>query len=336
MRKARIFISCGQKKGSEEEKVAEAIKERLVSLGFESDPPWPYVAITDQASIGVVDNIFQRLGEAEYVIFIDFTRKENKLVRLRGKKEVEYRGSLFSNQELAVAVFLKLKILPFLQKGLIKMDGIRNFIQLQPCWFESLNEVEEMVLGKVIEKRDSGEWKTNWRNELVINDKLYSQDNILDKDSHYHVYGQEITKITKFHHLEVENLHHEKMAENCAVFIESITNLQTKKKIKCRPIELKWTAIRIPSINIPPRGKRKFDLFKINHDSQHVVRLTYNRDIVDYSGVRLEYDIKGPGDFILNLLLFSRNLTRVEKSFDLHIGSTMGELIFRPSRKYRR
>lgn len=67
--KARIFISCGQRKDTDEVAIANQIADKLEKeLGFES----PYIAVQEQRLEGVKENIFRRLSNSEYFLFIDF------------------------------------------------------------------------------------------------------------------------------------------------------------------------------------------------------------------------------------------------------------------------
>ena len=121
---ARVFISCGQK--PEELRIAENIANVLVSMNFE-----PYIARNQQTLNGVVENIFSKLNESEYFLFIDFKRE--RLCKLENDKyvpDIFHRGSLFSHQELALATFLKdMKIIAFQESGVKSEDGILRFIQ---------------------------------------------------------------------------------------------------------------------------------------------------------------------------------------------------------------
>ena len=94
--RARVFISCGQSKDTDEPKIAEKISKRLTALGFD-----PYVAVAQQSLRGLKENIFEQLSRSEYFLFVDFKRE-----RLEGTSD--HRGSLFSNQELALASFLEI------------------------------------------------------------------------------------------------------------------------------------------------------------------------------------------------------------------------------------
>ena len=48
-----MFISCGQAKGTDEERIAAEIARRLQELGFD-----PYIAIQEQTLRGLKENIF--------------------------------------------------------------------------------------------------------------------------------------------------------------------------------------------------------------------------------------------------------------------------------------
>ncbi len=68
--RARVFLSCGQSKQSDERDIAHRIEERLRDLGYD-----PYIAVEEQTLKGVKENIFRQLESAEYFVFIDFKRE---------------------------------------------------------------------------------------------------------------------------------------------------------------------------------------------------------------------------------------------------------------------
>ena len=69
--KARVFISCGQKKDSREVEVAAAVAKILENMGFEA-----YVAVQEQTLHGLKENIYSQLNTSEYFLFIDFSREQ--------------------------------------------------------------------------------------------------------------------------------------------------------------------------------------------------------------------------------------------------------------------
>src|SRR5712692_545511 len=105
--RARVFISCGQAKGSAEESTASALAARLQVEGFD-----PYIAVQEQTLRGLRENIFAQLAQSEYFVFIDFKREP-----LEGTDPPVCRGSLFTHQELAIASYLDMPLLAFQESG---------------------------------------------------------------------------------------------------------------------------------------------------------------------------------------------------------------------------
>src|SRR5579859_2083065 len=103
--RARVFLSCGQNKDSEEPSIASEIKDKLTALGSDT-----YVAVGEQSLRGLKENLFEQLSRSEYFVFVDFKRE-----RLDSKDI--HRGSLFSHQELAVASFLEIEVLALQEQG---------------------------------------------------------------------------------------------------------------------------------------------------------------------------------------------------------------------------
>ena len=138
---ARVFISCGQQKGTDEVEIAHNIAEKLEKMGFE-----PYIAVEEQTLKGMKENIFQRLSESEYFVFIDFKRERlSKLKNGNLEDTSKHRGSLFSHQELAVATFLDIKALSFREKETKEDDGILKFIQANSIEFTDRHLLPDVV-----------------------------------------------------------------------------------------------------------------------------------------------------------------------------------------------
>ncbi|MGB7952871.1 MAG: hypothetical protein WCF23_02730 [Candidatus Nitrosopolaris sp.] len=100
-KKSRIFVSCGQK-DEKEKLIANKLERGLTELGYE-----PYVAIHEQSTRSIIQNILPYLRDSEYFLLVDFRRE-----RIMAGSE-EYRCSLFTNQELAIAIYLNKEIIAF-------------------------------------------------------------------------------------------------------------------------------------------------------------------------------------------------------------------------------
>jgi len=91
--KARVFISCGQAKNTDELEIATEIKNELKKMGYD-----PYVALDNQSPEGINEIIFKKLANSEYFLFIDFKRERlYKKISKDFEDTKKHRGSLFSN-----------------------------------------------------------------------------------------------------------------------------------------------------------------------------------------------------------------------------------------------
>lgn len=112
----KVFISCGQANPKEKE-VAKKLEDWLRTEGFS-----PYVAIRTQSINDVNSGIIGNLKNSDYYIFIDFRRE-----KISCFKKI-YRGSLFTNQELAIAYYLGFDNAIFFQQTGVKRDGLLNYM----------------------------------------------------------------------------------------------------------------------------------------------------------------------------------------------------------------
>src|SRR5690349_3570714 len=96
--KSRVFVSCGQHT-DEEKYTAHEICHRLRRLRFD-----PYLAIQAQTITDINRGIIGELKNSDYYLFVNFRRE--RLTPNGRKAASEFRGSLFSNQEFAIAYAL--------------------------------------------------------------------------------------------------------------------------------------------------------------------------------------------------------------------------------------
>jgi hypothetical protein len=88
----KMFVSCGQKI-EEEIRTAGAIEDWLTDEGFR-----PYVAIQAQTILDLNGEIIRELKQSDFYLFINFRRES--------LGDESFRGSLLTNQELAIAYSL--------------------------------------------------------------------------------------------------------------------------------------------------------------------------------------------------------------------------------------
>lgn len=290
--RAQIFLSCGQSKHSDEVETAEAIKARLRELGFDT-----YIAVLEQTLRGVKDNIFKRLAESEYFVFVDFKREQLA-------NSADYRGSLFSHQELAVASYLDIEVLPFQELGVKKEDGILRFIQTNPTEFPDKQVLPDLIAAEV-QRRG---WDPHWKNELVLErDPGEFSD---EPDTH--------GKNRRFFHVLVRNRHRRKIATNCYVYLEKATKLDPRSEIQGGSVELKWAGYILPNAHILPGSTRPFDAFYIHHDFP---RQPQFKTFSDWHKIipRLE----GEGRYEIRYLIVADNFPSVRGSFNLNLNASL-------------
>lgn len=295
--KAKVFISCGQKKDSDEVEVANAISKALEAMGFET-----YIAVQEQTLNSLKGNIYSQLSGSEYFLFIDFLREQ--LLETQ-----EYRGSLFSNQELAIASYLGLEVIAFQQRGIKPLDGMIGAMQLNPIIFDDPKTLPKLVEEQVTKVG----WRANWKNVLVITTE--------DKDKESQDTSIGTPQMTRFFHLKVQNLNIRKIALNCTAYLKSIIKLPENESLPLRPIELKWTGYTLPTVSITPRSYRDLDAFFVKSDDPSTLRFSCFSDSPYYMK-----PVSGPGKYQLNYVVISENFPEVRIAVEATIGNSIADV----------
>lgn len=307
--RARVFISCGQAKGTDEVEIAREITENLKEQGYD-----PYIALEEQTLRGVKENIFQRLKESEYLIFIDFKRERLYRVNDAHKDIGLHRGSLFSHQELAIATFQDYKVLAFQEDGVKKDDGILGYIQANCIPFQNRTTLPSLVIEKIRERS----WIPNWRKEIV-----------LDRSDNYFEVARSLGEGPgHWYHIKVTNHHMNKIARNCIAYVEKVTNQTTNDVRVFDYLELKWKGVIVDKISIPPGTYRFLDAFHVNFSTPNIVWLGLNPHIVDWEGYKRTFNITGPGKYDIDYVVFSDGFPAARATFRLQIVSQLQDIQF--------
>lgn len=296
--RARVFISCGQSKGSDEPKIAEEISKRLTDLGFD-----PYVAVAQQSLRGLKENIFEELSRSEYFLFVDFKRE-------RLDDTSDHRGSLFSHQELALASFLEIDVLAFQERGTKKRDGILGFIQLNEIAFSERNTLPDLVIEHVNQKMKEGRWDSRWRNELVLERGPADFTDPVVRN---------MGRTGRFFHIGVHNRHRSKTGLNCCAYLEKVSALDTGSDIPVLTVEFKWEGYLLPNAHVHAKTVRHFDAFWILHDDP--TRILFN-PFCDSSPFLLNMG-GADSQYRLTYLVLSDNFPPARRSFVLKIANSL-------------
>ncbi len=175
---AKVFVSCGQR-SEDERAAARAIAERLRAKGFDV-----FVAISAQSIEDVNSGIIGSLRDSDYYVFIDFPRDDlgNGL-----------RGSLFTNQELAIAYILGFEQVVFFQQEGVTLEGLLRYMGSNATRFASPNDVPDLVIAAIEERHWSPSYSRHltpthlrWSDALITYGDLVGRFLYVDIENHRH------------------------------------------------------------------------------------------------------------------------------------------------------
>jgi hypothetical protein len=294
-RRARVFISCGQNKDSNEVAIAQQIVARLEKLGFD-----PYIAVQEQTLRGLKENIFGQLARSEYFIFVDFKREK------LGGDDV-YRGSLFAHQELALASFLDIEVLALQEAGVKQHDGILGFLQANTIPFTDRHRLPSVIADKVKERN----WNPNWRNELVLE---------RDPNQFLDVQLRPLDKMARYFYIGVKNRHRDNVARNCYVYLEKAIRLDPRSEIKipATAMAFTWAGYGLPNAHIPPGATRPFDAFYILHEQPTQLQFSI---LTTYTGSFPQ--VNGEGSYELQYVVLADNFAPVRCRVSLNLANLL-------------
>jgi hypothetical protein len=301
---AKIFLSCGQCENSDEPQVAKRIEAKLGKLGFHC-----YVAAKVQSLRSLRENIFDQLRDTDYMVFVDFKRE-----KLDAKKT--HRGSLFANQELAIASFLEIPVVAFQERRVEKRHGMLGALHVnfdKFTTFSSRNALPDVVCKCVREKLTSKEWSNSTRNLLILKRASEPVDAHRPNDK----------ATLRIFHLAVQNHHHRKAALNCFPYLDCIEDLRTAQQIPLKTVEYKWRGTVLQAVRIGPCQSREFDAFWFKHGNPGELGFGVATDSVDYYP-----RLPGPGTYRLTFSVVSDNFAPATKDFTLELGTTVDTVKF--------
>ena len=241
--KARVFLSCGQS-GGEEEETAKELGGILEDSGYEV-----YIAKQQVNLQGVKEAIFPQLRDADYLVFVDFPRD--------ALPDGRHRGSLFSHQELAIASFLDIPYIGFRHKS-VRREGLSDFLLSNVPEFNGSIELPKLLRGELERRRD---WDPQSRRQLKLSrvDPSEGDDMITGVMTDT---GPANLKVRYFH-LTVQNLHRDRIAIGCTAYVEKIKDAKSGQSVGFRPAELKWAGTTLPSVPVIAGGQRDIDACRI-------------------------------------------------------------------------
>lgn len=291
--KARVFISCGQR--SDKEKALGSACQRYLKeeRGFST-----YLAEEVQSLEALTENIFRHLRNSEYAVFIDCARGELS----PGK----FRGSMFVNQELAIAAFLPIQDCRVFHETGVVREGVVEYLIAKPVQFTTEQELIEKL------KEETKEWESGWRNGLSL-EFLRVVPNVRDQYGNY----------ADWYHLQVVNNHRDKYARNCVAYVSNVRNLDQGDEIRVGNFELVWAGTGLYERHIIPKASAEVDAFFIVR-GQDIIRFHHRPSTSSQYGM----PPLRKGNYLLTYLIVPENFEQVTKSFKLEFGGDFKEINF--------
>jgi len=300
---ARVFISCGQR-GELERRVAHAVRAAVRRSGF-----CPYLAFEVHSSAALTNGIYDHLRTAEYFLFIDFAR--DRLGRSR-----QWRGSLFSNQELAIASYIGLDCLFFVERSIRPRDGILGAIQGNPVPFERRDILARLVRRKMAEAA----WDPEARLELRVEPfPAVPSDAVIGKDK---AGGPVVASYWQF---RIRNTHPRMMASDCRIQLTWLRG--PTGTLSVDPLEVKFAGVTWPTVSVPALSVREFDALIVLHAKpDHAILGILNPGYVDSERTITEHSVDGPGDYEADLRLISREFRPAHGTLTFHLGACLEDV----------
>jgi hypothetical protein len=287
--KSKVFISCGQSAQIEKD-LAKKIKDWFISNDFNA-----YVAITTQSIQDVNSGIIEELKSSDYYVFIDFKREQIG--------DNIYRGSLFTNQELAIAYLLDFEKVAFIRHKDIKLEGISQYMLSNALTYENENEIFDKLTNYIKESQ----WTTQYTRHLHIKEL-----NFPGPFTYTDHRGQRQCHILT---LSIVNKRHDIAAYNTVARLEKI---ESEKETKNSPDMnyLKVTGKGGYNQIIWPTGEGAIDLLNVTYNDPEKIYLNSSSDIHPISPI-----IYKAGQYILHYSILAQDFPLLKFKLQISVSA---------------
>lgn len=279
---ARVFISCGQKTPAER-RAAKAIERWFRARGFD-----PYVAIQAQTLADVNSGIINELKQADFYVFIDFRRERIGRSDRHKTRRVLYRGSLFTNQELAIAHLLQFDKVMFLQQEAVALDGLLQYMGSNAKRFSRPERVLPIV------KRLAKGWVPSYTRHLALGNTRWSEPLVFGDHT-----GQR--RLRTFY-VDVHNRRHELGALDAVARLEHIVQPDGTVQRDVDRSPLKVTGQPGFAQVIWPLSHAAWDSLSVSMEQPSTIYLNSALDVHPRSPI-----ITSPGEYRLAYEVFAQN-----------------------------
>ena len=276
---AKVFISCGQN-SPEERVVAQELSE-----WFEAEGYTPYVAVAVQTILDLNTGIIGELRTSDYYLFINFRREE--VTSSNG--EISWRGSLYTNQELAIAYAIGFEHMLLLNQREARREGVFGFIVSNIPEFEDFDKVLPLVQEAV----DKAEWDPTYTRQLLAENLGFKGPEIFIDHT-----GERHLRTLNVH---IRNRRPDLGAVDCIARLARLAPPGQELQTSPDRSLLKVTGLPGFEQTIWPQSHGTFDLLGINADNGSEVFLNSAADVVPRHPI-----ITAPGEYQLEYEIFSQ------------------------------
>jgi len=228
MKKSTVFISCGQD-NDREKSFGNRMVEYFQNKGFDT-----YFAEHIHCSKPLLQSILQALKESEYFVAWNPYRDKGGSC-----------GSLFVQQEIAVAASLELPIIYFFDKGVNKTSGMSGALHLNGIEVNNISSLEQEL-----NKLTKG-WDNTSKNQLYLH--------FGNEHKNIAVVNHPQQPLSNWYHIIVENGCSYKQAKNCRAYAQKILKNNSQDLTSKYKQELIWAGAGVGSISITAKTKRDVD-----------------------------------------------------------------------------
>ena len=293
---SRVFVSCGQATTAER-RVAADVRRWFKDQGY-----LPHVAIEAQSLEDVNSGIIEELKRSDFYVFIDLRReplpRKGRFFGLCGTKR--YRGSLFTNQELAVAQVLRFAKVIFLQQEGVELEGLLKYMGSNAAHFTRTSEVVPL-LEKLVRER---EWMPIYSRHLEVGDPHWTP--VLPYFDHTG------TKMVRVFELDIHNRRSDLAALNAVARLTRLVASGGATRDGLDTSELKVVGHAGYSQAIWPDRHAAWDLFAVHVDLPATISLNSALDIRPRRPI-----ISSAGEYVLTYEVFAVNFPVL--TFDIRV-----------------
>jgi len=289
----KVFISCGQSNSSERQ-VATQLSDWFLSQGYN-----PYVAIQTQSILEVNAGIIRELKSSDFYLFINFRREKIRHRRFLPSRKDFFRGSVFTNQELAIAYAMGFDNMLFVNQIGVRRDGLFGYIGVNTPEFDDYDQVLPIVQTAVT----SAGWRPLYSRNLICQN-IHWGDHVIYRDNT----GARNVKVL---HIDILNNRPDQGATNTVARLKSITTngittiAQDRSHLKC-------SGSPVYSNTIWPNDHIAFDLLSIDLNNQSNIYLHSALDV--FPRVPL---ITMTGTYVLEYEIFAESFPPISVSVSL-------------------